>query len=167
MSNWVRKKYGLYIAGRDKVGAIVDHTPPVLEVITEDFVSGGMDMPIPMDMGMNPISTSWTMGEDTDTLRLFGLIPGKKVTVFVRGLLMDDESGDTKEVIEEYRGILTKIDRGTYSPNSSAPYTYEMKLSYYRYEVNGEDIHEIDPKNMIRKIDGVDQLAAARKALGK
>ncbi|GAA03237.1 phage major tail tube protein [Photobacterium leiognathi] len=166
MSN-VRKKFGLYIGGRDKVGEVQEYTPPVLEVMTEDFRAGGMDMAIAMDMGMSPMSATWTMAEDKDVLSLFGLTQGRPVAVFVRSALHDDETGTVVPALEELRGKLTKVDHGTKTSGSYTPTSFEMKLSYYRYEQAGAVIHEIDPKNMVRIINGVDQLAEFRSALGK
>lgn len=41
-----------------------------------------------------------------------------------------------------------------------------MDLRYYKLVYNGKELIEIDAENMIRKIDGVDQLASTRTALG-
>ncbi|NAW56620.1 MULTISPECIES: phage major tail tube protein [unclassified Vibrio] len=168
MSNWARKYFGLYIDGRDKVGDVIDYTAPVLEVQTEDFRAGGMDMATPMDMGMAPMEAGWSMGEDPEVLALFGIKKdGKKIAVFVRSAIEDDETGRVRPVVEELRGKLTKVDPGTKSGGAFNANSYTMKLSYYRYEVNDEIIHEIDPPNLVRVINGVDQLAEYRRALGK
>ena len=41
-----------------------------------------------------------------------------------------------------------------------------LALRYYKLEIDGETIHEIDVENMTRVINGTDQLAARRRALG-
>lgn len=41
-----------------------------------------------------------------------------------------------------------------------------MAVTYYKLEVEGREMFEIDPANSVRKIDGVDQLAAMRNDLG-
>ncbi|WP_305817500.1 phage major tail tube protein [Photobacterium leiognathi] len=166
MSNWARKYSGLFIGGRSKVGDVVDYTAPVLEVVTEDFRAGGMDMPIAMDMGMNAISAGWTMGEDPDVLGLFGLKQGADMAVFVRSTLENDATGEVKQVVEELRGQLTKVDNGTWSAGKYTPTTFEMKLRYYKKIIDGTVIHEIDPVNMVRTINGVNQLEKHKFILG-
>ena len=37
---------------------------------------------------------------------------------------------------------------------------------YYKLEIGGRELVEIDVENMIRRVDGVDQLEAQRNALG-
>jgi P2 family phage contractile tail tube protein len=166
MSNWVRKYQGLYIDSIQKVGSMIEYTAPVLEIITEDFRAGGMDAAVPMDMGMNPLTASFTAGEDADMLARFGIKDGSKVPVFIRSHLEDEVTGATKTVIEELRGLLTKVDHGTKTSGAFQATTFEMKLFYYRYEADGSNVHEIDPVNMVRLINGTDQLVEARAALG-
>ena len=40
-----------------------------------------------------------------------------------------------------------------------------MSLRYYKLEIDGSLIYEIDPVNYVAVINGVDQLAAARQHL--
>lgn len=167
MSNWARKYQGLYADGKEKIASLIEYTPPVPEILTEEFRSGGMDMPISMDMGMAAMEASFTIGEDPDVLALFGIKEESSTSFFVRAHLENDVTGGTKTVIEELRGKVTKIDHGTKSGGSFSPTTVTIKPSYYKYESGGTTIHEFDPINMVRTINGVDQLASARKSLGK
>lgn len=41
-----------------------------------------------------------------------------------------------------------------------------MAVTYYKLEIDGRVMYEIDMVNAVRVIDGVDQLAAERSALG-
>ena len=41
-----------------------------------------------------------------------------------------------------------------------------MSLTYYKMQHGDQVVHEIDAENMVRIINGVDILAAARNALG-
>ncbi len=168
MSNWARKYQGLYADGKEKIASLIEYTPPVPEILTEDFRSGGMDMPVSMDMGMAAMESTFTIGEDPEILTLFGIKEdGKKIPFFIRSHLENDFTGETKNVIEELRGKVTKIDHGTKSGGSFSPTTITIKPMYYKYESDGTTIHEFDPVNMVRIINGVDQLASARASLGK
>lgn len=168
MSNWVRKYQGLYANGKEEIGKLLEYTAPVAEILTEEYRAGGMDMPITMDMGMAAMESSFTIGEDKDILALFGIKQGGGVIpFFIRSHLENDVTGEERTVVEEIRAKVTKIDPGTKTPGSFTATSVTLKPLYYRYESDGKTIHEFDPINMVRIINGVDQLAAARKSLGK
>ena len=84
----------------------------------------------------------------------------------IRSHLENDETGETKAVVEELRGIITKLVPGTKSGGAFQTTAFEIKLSYYKYESDGTTIHEIDPVNMVRIINEIDQLEEARANLG-
>lgn len=167
MSKYIRKAQGLYIDGKEKIGSMTEYTPPVLEEITDDFRAGGMPVAVPVSLGLNPLSASISVTEDPEILTLFGVKRNHHLAVFVRALIEDDETGDKKEVVEELRGKFTKVDRGTLNTGNINGTTMEMKLSYYKYEIDGKTITEIDPKNMVWIQDGEDMWADERAALGK
>ena len=168
MSNWARKYQGLYADGREKIASLLEYTPPVPTVITEDFRAGGMDMAISMDMGMEKLEASFTIGEDPDILGLFGIKQdAKQVPIFIRSHLENDITGEQKTVIEELRCKVVSIDMGTKTAGSFSPTTVTLSPMYYKYESGGKVIWELDPINMVRIINGVDQLAKARASLGK
>lgn len=168
MSNWVRKYQGLYADGKDKVGSLLEYTPPVAEILTEEYRAGGMDMPISMDMGMAAMESGFTIGEDKDILSLFGIkVNGGVIPFFILSHLENDVTGEERSVVEEIRAKVVKIDNGTKTPGSVTPTSVTLKPQYYRYESDGTTIHEFDPINMVRTINGVDQLATARSSIGK
>ncbi|MEG6656789.1 phage major tail tube protein, partial [Pseudomonas aeruginosa] len=47
-----------------------------------------------------------------------------------------------------------------------AEFKYAVAVSYYKLEVDGREVYEIDPVNGVRAINGVDQLAGMRNDLG-
>ncbi|WP_019275459.1 phage major tail tube protein [Vibrio coralliilyticus] len=170
MSNFARKYQGLYADGREKVSSLLEYTPPVPTVITEDFRAGGMDMAISMDMGMEKLEASFTIGEDPDILGLFGIKQnGKQVPIFIRSHLENDITGEKHTVIEELRCKVVSIDMGTKTAGSVSPTTVTLSPMYYKYHIEqtGFVVWEIDPINMVRIVNGVDQLADARASLGK
>lgn len=166
MSKFVRKYNGVYIDGMDKVSDVTEYTPPKLTVITEDYRAGGMDMATPMDMGMEPMEATIVMTEDPSVLGLFGLRGGRHVPIFVQSVLEDDDTGTITGQVEELRGKITSIDEGSKGAGFQAT-TLTMKLTYYKRQIDGKTIHEIDPPNMVRVINGVDQLADYRRLLGR
>ena len=49
---------------------------------------------------------------------------------------------------------------------NEAKFKYAVAVSYYKLEVDGREVYEIDPVNGVRAINGVDQLAGMRNDLG-
>jgi P2 family phage contractile tail tube protein len=41
-----------------------------------------------------------------------------------------------------------------------------MSVNYYKLTVGGREVYEIDVENMVRRINGVDQLAGIRSDIG-
>lgn len=64
------------------------------------------------------------------------------------------------------RGLVKEIDYGDWKPGEKAELKAMMAVRRYRLELDGETIHDIDVDNMVRIVDGTDQLAAQRQALG-
>ncbi len=162
----VRKNYQVFVDGRGYAGQTKEFTPPVPSLITEDFRAGGMDGTVPIDMGIEPLETTFSLiAFDRDVLSLWGLAPGNEVPIVCRGAL-ESQDGTSKAEVHTMRGLITKVDPGTFSAEGPT-LQVTAKLSYYRLAVNGVDTIEIDVPNMIRKVNGVDRLAQQRRNIGR
>jgi len=162
----VLRNLNLFVDGRGYAGRVAEVELPKLTIKTSEYRAGGMDMPVEIDMGMEKLEATITLNSyDPDVLAAFGLAPGKHVPLTVRGALTD-EDGTEKAVVVNFRGQIKEIDKGTWKPGEDATLKFSVALRYYKLEHDGRLIYEIDPENMIRVIDGVDQLAARRAALG-
>jgi P2 family phage contractile tail tube protein len=64
------------------------------------------------------------------------------------------------------RGGIKEVDMGDWKPGDKAEIKHAIKAVYYKLEIDGRVMYEIDPLNMIQVVDGVDQLAAERSAVG-
>ncbi|AJX16361.1 phage tail protein [Burkholderia ubonensis] len=157
---------GMYVDGRGFLKRTPEVSPPKLKIKTEDYRAGGMDAPVKVDQGMEAMQASFTMGTiERDVLKFFGLADGNAFNATFRGAFRDTQ-GKTKAVAIIMRGMLSEYDPGSWKPGEKSEVKYTAELSYYKAEIDGAVIHEIDVLNMIRVIDGVDQLADVRKALG-
>ena len=126
-----------------------------------------MDMPVKVDMGMEPMEAKLVLsGIDRDSLKLFGLSAGSFTPVTLRGATQNDNTGEIESAVIHMRGQCTKVTWGTWKPGEKAPPELMFSPRYYKLEIAGETIHEIDIENMVRIIDGTDQLAKMREALG-
>lgn len=162
----VLKNFALFVDGRGFAGNVEELQLPELQLTTEDFRGGGMDMPISVDMGMEALAASFTTTKhDADTLALFGVGPGNTVPLTARGAL-ESMDGTATAVTVTMRGEIKSVSPDAWKPGSKATHQYTVSLSYYKYEQGGTVIHEIDAMNMVRIVNGTDRLAAQRSALG-
>ena len=58
MSRRVLKNFTLSIDGIGQAGKLEEYTAPEITRITEDFRAGGMDIAVPVDMGMEPMEVT-------------------------------------------------------------------------------------------------------------
>ncbi|ASJ24398.1 phage major tail tube protein [Laribacter hongkongensis] len=73
-----------------------------------------------------------------------------------------------KRKTDGYRagGMDAEVDMGSWKPGDKGETKYTASLSYYKLEIDGRAIYEIDPVNCVRIINGTDELAAKRAAIG-
>lgn len=152
------------------IGRIDEFKPPNLNLVVEEFRGAGMDTTMPIDMGMEALTASWTTsGVDRGTLASFGIIAATKPTVRVRGALLDPNTGVAVPVVHTMTGLITSIEPGAYKPGERATLSVTQRLTYYKLEHTtlGLPLTEIDVINGVRIIDGVDYLAQMRAIVGR
>ena len=161
----ILKNFNVFVDGRGYAGKIDEITLPKLTIKTEEYRAGGMDIPINIDIGMEKLEAELTFAEyDSELFRLFGLINNNAVSLTLRGGLQG--SSDTESVVINLRGLFKELDFGSWKPAEKATLKCTVAANYYKLTIDGKELIEIDAENMIRKIDGVDQMASMRTALG-
>jgi P2 family phage contractile tail tube protein len=161
----ILKSFNLFIDGRGYVGLVEDITLPKLSAKMTELHTGGMDMPLDMELGMDKLECSFSLCEyDIDAISQFGLNNGAQVPLTLRGAL-DNEEGVTPIVIT-LQGAWKELDFGNWKAGDKPSLKVNVTARYYKLEVGGEEMVEIDVPNMVRKIKGVDQLEATRAAIG-
>lgn len=158
--------FNLFVDGKGFAGLVTEVTPPKLKIKTEDHRAGGMDAPIKMDMGMEGLEANFSLsGISRDAMRFFGLADQTAFNGVFRGAFKD-QKGVVVPVIITLRGMLSEIDPGNWKAGDKAETKHAVSCSYYKLEVEGTVMYEIDPVGMIRIIDGVDQMTEIRAAIG-
>ncbi|MEB1416084.1 phage major tail tube protein, partial [Xanthomonas campestris pv. campestris] len=71
---------------------------------------------------------------------------------------------DAVEVV--VRGRHSEIDPGTGKSGDDTEFSVKTSASYYKLTINGTTVIEIDFVNMTEIVNGVDLLAAQRRAIG-
>ncbi|MDT8921737.1 MULTISPECIES: phage major tail tube protein [Pseudomonas] len=156
----------LFVDGVSFQGDVPSLTLPKLTLKTEEHRPGGMDMPVELDTGMEKMESNFTTtGVRRESLAFYGLADGTAFNGTFRGAFKGLK-GAIKPVVVTLRGSLKEVDMGDWKPGDKAEIKHAVAVTYYKLEVDGRLIYEIDPLGMKRVINGVDQLAAQRTALG-
>jgi uncharacterized protein len=162
----ILRNFSLYVDGIGYAGRVTEANPPGLTIQTEEFRAGGMDAPVEIDMGMEALEMSFTLAEyDPAVLRQVGLLDQNAVQVTIRGAMVANGEAATPIVIN-CTGSFKEYDPGSFAAGEATEAQFTMALRYYRCTVGGAVVHEIDVENMTRVINGVDQLASIRTAIG-
>ena len=161
----ILKNFNLFVDGRGYAGRAEEVTPPKLTIKTEEIRNGGMDAPISVDLGMEKLECQFILIEyDPERLKQFGLVSGYSVQLTLRGALVDETS--TTPMVIGLRGMFTEVDMGKFKAGDKSTLQCTVACRYYSLDIGGNKIIEIDVDNMTRVIDGTDQLAAIREAIG-
>ena len=162
----ILRNINLFVDGEGYAGRVDEVVLPKLTIKTEEFRAGGMDAPVEIDQGMEKLeATLTTSGIDKVLLERWGVVLGEHVPFTLRGALRDEDA-TVRPVVAHIRGRIKEIDFGTWKPGEKAPMKAMVAVRYYKLELEGAVLHEVDVENMIRIVNGVDQLAGVRSALG-
>jgi len=161
----ILKNFSAFVDGRGYAGRVDEITLPKLSIKTEEYRGGGMDVPIDIDLGMEKLEAEITFSEyDPELFRLFGIMDNSTVNFTLRGGLQG--TGDAEPVVINLRGKIKELDSGSWKAGDKATLKCMIAIFYYKLTIDRRELIEIDSENMIRKINGVDQLSSMRQALG-
>ena len=162
----VLKNMNLFVDGRGYAGRIDEIELPKLTLKTEEHRAGGMDVPVEVDLGMEKLETSLTLSDyDPEVFRLFGLLDRQDTPVTIRGAIQR-QGEPAQAVAVSLRGGWKEIDSGTWKPGDKSTLKVSVALNYFRLTIAGEEVVEVDAKNLVRKVGGIDQMAEIRNAIG-
>jgi len=146
-----------------KLGQISEIMLPVPSEKLEEMRNSGMVMPIDIPMGYEKLEGSIKLPAfDPQVIKLFGLAVGQEREFMFTGALAH-EDGTIVNATAYIRGRLTKNDHGSWKPGEVGENQHSISFRYYRLEVDGETLIEMDPFSV--SIGGVSQTAAIRSAL--
>ena len=162
----VLKNFALFVDGRGYAGQADEVELPKLKVKTEEFRGGGLDAPVEIDMGMEKLEMGYTLsGFQREILGLFGIGIGLPTVLTLRGGLQD-ENGLVTPMMVNVAGKTKDLDFGTWKPGDKAQCKAMMSVSYLLITHGVIPVIEIDVPNMVRRINGIDQLLPMKLALG-
>ena len=158
--------FALSLSGRGYVGQVARTTPPKLRRMVRRIRAAGMDGAIAIDQGVQDMEMAMQLhGPSPDALATWGLVPDGEVSCILRGSLRRDD-GSERPCELETTLLIRDVDPGEWAPGSETPCRIIGDVHYLKWTDDGSEIIEIDVRNMVRKIRGVDQLAERRGNLG-
>lgn len=162
----VLQGFNLFVDDRGYAAKVSECELPKLTIKTEEFQPGGFDAPVEVDMGMEKLETNFTLLDfDTDVLKQFGVGHNNSVPVTLRGALSYGD-GTTVLAVVNFQGMWRELEQPKFGKPGKMEMKVTMALKYYKLEIGGELIHEIDVENMVRIVGGVDYLASMRENIG-
>lgn len=163
----ILKNMNLYNEGFGYGGEAKSVTLPTLTRKMEEYRGGGMGAPLMLDMGMEAMELTATLGGPVrDALRQWATNTVDGVYWRFSGSYQQDDSSavDTVEII--VRGRYSEIEMGDQEVGEPGEFGITMAVAYYKLVWNGRTEIEIDPINMVEIVGGVDRTAELRASAG-
>lgn len=164
----VLRDFNLYVDGIGYAGQLKEYVPPKLTIIEEDYRAAGMDAPLGIDLGMEKLVAECTLGAyDADILGRVGQTL-LDTTFVIRGALVTERDIPTPVVHTLVAKGVRAIDPGTWKPGEMAELKFTIHPHYYRID-HGTNLAltEIDVRNGIRRVQGIDHLESIRAIVGR
>ncbi|UXN05266.1 phage major tail tube protein [Bartonella sp. HY761] len=163
LPRYILRNCAIFVDQVSQIGQAKSVNLPVPTEKMEELRNAGMVMPIDVPMGYEKAEASFKLTSfDPQVISLFGLKVGAEREFMITGALAH-ETGDTVSAVGYIRGRLMKHDAGNWSPGEMSENDYTISVRYYRLEVAGRVIIEMDPFNV--SVGGVSQTSSIRQAL--
>jgi len=160
------KNFNLFVNNISYHGRVTELTLPPIKNKLEEHRAGGMDAPIDIDMGMEKLAGKFTLVDyDPATAKLLGALASDTPITF-RGAIQAQGETVAQPVNVVMTCALTSREVGSIKAGDVSPINFEFSATTYVETINGDTVIDIDVIGMKRIINGVDQLASMRTALG-
>lgn len=155
-----------FVNGRGYLGRVSEFNPPKLAPIVREYKAGGMGAEVAIPMGaVEKLEASFTLtGYDPDLFRQFAVVPGRLVPLRFTGAMVDYD-GTCRPIEITLRAVLA-FEPDAWKPTEASDLKINAMVHYYKLDIEGLTLIELDPVNLVATINGQDQLQAVRAALG-
>jgi uncharacterized protein len=163
----ILQDFTVWIGDSGKIGEAPNFQPPEINIAVEEFRGGGMDGTVEIPFGVEKIEFDFELHTwDAEIWTKLGYGPGSlDVPIKFYGYLLTP-NGVEKGVKIFTRSLVKSIKTGKVEAGKKTSMTVNCAANYYRHEVNGQTLTEIDVFNKVTIIGGVDKSARARGILG-
>ena len=157
------KAYTAFVDGHGMAGRTTGGKLPVIKAKIEEYRDGGMDGSEDLEFGIEKMEAELTFSELDRTV--LTAVLSRNLPITLRGS-MEGENGTKVAVVANFRGLVTEVDPGEWGDPKKSEVKLKLTPGYYRLTIGGRETYETDLPGGVRRIDGVDQLALRRAALG-
>lgn len=159
----VMRNANLFIDRENLIGQASEISFFKLEREMQEVYNAGMEVPIEVETGFKMPEHSFKMtGFHPTQLKLFGLAVGAETEIMATASNEDDD-GTVHSMVAYLRCKIKSVDPDAFKKGDVAEVGYECAFRYFKLEIDGEPIYELDPFRVV--IGGVDQFEARRRAL--
>ena len=157
------RNFNGFVDGVSYAGRMTEGKLPDLKLMLAAHRGGGMDGTVNQDMGMEAMKAEATFAEwSNELITLFGT----RRRMVLRPAAMGEDDFSADEIIATMGGRWSSTNFGDLKPGSDAPLKVTLEVDYFRMVKNGTELFEIDVVSGRRVINGIDQLADMRRAMG-
>ena len=162
------KQFDVQIDGGNWLrGLTEEFHPPTLEASVMEYQASGMDMPVLLDMGMEPLTARIIInGYHGPAFNTFGQIDQTGTRLVARGSLRSIR-GEDSDVVFTMNGNVVHLSQNRIRGRGELPrINLGMALVYYKVEFAGVTHIEIDVLNFQRFVGDTDVLRGIADAVG-
>ncbi|MEE9946538.1 phage major tail tube protein [Pseudomonas sp. p106] len=163
------KNLNTFHDGVSYMGITKSVTLPVLGRKMEAYRGAGMNGPVKADLGFSDdgLQLEWKIGGvDDQVIKQFANQSASGLMIRFSGSYQRDDTAAVSTVEVVVRGRHETIDMGEAVSGEDTEHTITTTCSYYKLTIDGSVLVEIDLLNFIENVNGVDMLAAQRRAIG-
>ncbi|OYQ75242.1 phage major tail tube protein [Wohlfahrtiimonas sp. G9077] len=164
----ILRAFDLYVGDNNYAGTCEKIKLPKNSPKLEELNAGGLSRPLKVAVGYD---ADWEMSFSTKGLD-FDLLVNSNcsvdgVPIMILGSLGEGDSCIERAFKAYFWGQIQEADAGDLSLNELSTNDVTLAVARVQYFVDGKEIYFEDPMNMIRRINGKDQLAERRRHLGR
>lgn len=157
------RNFNLFADGRSYMGRATLVKLPALKIMTEAHRGAGMDAPVGIDMGMEGMTAEYTIAEwSPDLIAMLGT----QQRFVARPAAQDELGGEAVAYIVSMGGLITAPEFDDVKPGANSNLKITQDIRTYKLEADNRVLVDIDIPNGKRLVNGVDQLAGLRRAMG-
>ncbi|NRA86396.1 MAG: phage major tail tube protein [Rhizobiales bacterium] len=156
----------LHIDGVSKLQILDNVSIPIPQSKTETWRGAGGMVDQEIQLGYEVLVAKFSIiGLDKDIQKYLTLAPSPNTAFTIRGYAMDDEENEIG-IVATMRGLLKATEMDEISGDNLVKSSFEIACKYYKYEQDGEKIHEIDVNGAVMFIGGKDMRPKMKTLLG-
>jgi P2 family phage contractile tail tube protein len=160
---YIMRNATIWVNRISQIGQASEIGFPSLKRKMEKVFNGGMEVEIEVPMGYEAPDVSFKMTSvDPAVLTLFGLAIGVETEYMATAALVDDD-GTAHSAVAYFRGIMSEVTPDSHKRGDKSEVEYKMSFRYYKLEIDGQPIYEVDPFEI--KVAGQSQTQNTRRAM--